>query len=155
MNAKDRKRLRDLHARMGSSSAGERETAWRKLDALLKRLGKTWNDLAELLREDPPASAPLQSDPRDGAASDPFDLPGAPTPADTVRAMIEDYVVLDPHEYVATTLWVIHTHIFDQFMVTPRLSLTSPVRSCGKTTMLDVMDRMVARPEKSDNITAA
>jgi hypothetical protein len=29
------------------------------------------------------------------------------------------------------------------------------VRGCGKTTLLDVAERLVARPEKSDNITAA
>jgi putative DNA primase/helicase len=40
-------------------------------------------------------------------------------------------------------------------MVTPRLLLTSPVRSCGKTTLLDVSKHMVARPRKIDSITAA
>jgi len=156
MTPKDRKRLRDLHARIGSGNEGERNAAWRKLDALLKRLGKSWNDLPELLRDDvTSASTPPQSDPRDAVPSNPFDLPGAPTPADTVRAMLEDYVALDPHEYVAATLWVIHTHVFDQFMVTPRLLLRSPVRNCGKTTLLDVVSRLVARPEKSDSITAA
>src|SRR5262249_61656597 len=60
-----------------------------------------------------------------------------------------------PHEYVATALWAVHSHVFDKFMVTPRLVLTSPVRDCGKTTLLDVLSRLVARPEKTDNITAA
>src|SRR5262249_27622989 len=92
---------------------------------------------------------------RDAAPSDPFDLPGAPTPADTVRAMVEDYVALDPHEYVAVALWAIHTHFYDQFMVTPRLLLRSPVRNCGKTTLLDVMSRLVARPEKPASTAAA
>ena len=36
----DRKRVRDLHAMLGSTNPQERETAWRKLDALLKRLRK-------------------------------------------------------------------------------------------------------------------
>ena len=77
------------------------------------------------------------------------------TPADTVRAMLEDYVALEPHEYIAVALWIIHTHVYDRFMVTPRLLLTSPVRNCGKTTVLDVISRLAARAEKSDNITAA
>jgi hypothetical protein len=153
---KDRKRLRDLHARMCSSNSGERDVAWRKLDALLRRLGKTWNDLAELLHEEKTASASPQPDPRDtGPAEHPFDQPGAPTPADTVRRMLERHVALTEHEYVAVALWIIHTHVYDQFMVTPRLVLTSPVRNCGKTTLLDVASRLVARPHKDDSTTAA
>jgi putative DNA primase/helicase len=69
--------------------------------------------------------------------------------------MLEQYVALEPHEYVAVALWIIHTHVYERFMVTPRLLLNSPVRSCGKTTLLDVAGRLVARPEKSDSITPA
>jgi hypothetical protein len=154
INKKDRKRIRDLHARMGSSNDGERNAAWHKLDALLKRLGKTWNDLPELLRDETTASASPQSDPRDADQSDPF-ANATVTPADTVRAMLQDYVALSEHEYVAVALWFIHTHVFDQFMVTPRLVLTSPVRNCGKTTLLDVANCLVARPYKDDNVSAA
>ena len=28
-------------------------------------------------------------------------------------------------------LWILHTHIYDQLMVTPRLALRSPVADCG------------------------
>ena len=151
INKKDLKRVCDLHARMGSSNDGERNAAWHKLDALLKRLGKTWNDLSELLRDETTASASPQSDPRDAAPSEhPFD---AYTPAETVHGILEKYVALEPHEYVAVTLWIIHTHVFDRFMVTPRLVLTSPVRNCGKTTLLDIASRLVARAEKTDSIT--
>jgi len=149
-----RDRIRALHAlAMGSPHEGERENARRKLEALLKRLGKTWNDLPELLRPDDVAAQPAP-DPRDSGPH-PFDRADAPTPADTVRAMLESYLSLAPHEYVAVTLWIVHTHIFDAFMVTPRLLLSSPVRGCGKTTLLDVAERLVARAEKSDNMSAA
>jgi hypothetical protein len=151
INKKDLKRVRDLHARMGSSNDGERNAAWRKLDALLKRLGKTWNDLSELLRDETTAASP-QFDPRDAAPSEhPFD---AYTPVQTVHGTLQKYVALDPHEYVAVALWIFHTHVFDKFMVTPRLVLTSPVHNCGKTTLLDVANRLVARAEKTDSITA-
>ena len=39
--------------------------------------------------------------------------------------------------------------------MTPRLLLTSPVRGCGKTTLLRVLERLVARAERCDNTTAA
>jgi hypothetical protein len=47
----DRKRVRDLHAMLGSSNPQEQATARRKLEVLLKRLGKTWNDLPDLLHD--------------------------------------------------------------------------------------------------------
>src|SRR6266536_839172 len=68
MNANDRKRIIQLHALLGSSSAGEREAARTKLDELLKRLGKSWNDLPELLKPEDPLSA-TQPDSRDHADS--------------------------------------------------------------------------------------
>jgi hypothetical protein len=156
MTAKDRKRIRDLHALMvGSSSQGERENARGKLEKLLKRLGKTWNDLPDLLRPGQPS--PQSTDPRDAAASNnphPFDDPRF-NPCTLINGMIEKCVALDPHQRLAVALWIVHTHLYDRFLVTPRLVLTSPVRGCGKSTLLDVIRLLVAKPEKSDNITAA
>jgi hypothetical protein len=146
------KRIRDLFARMGTSSEDERNTTWRKLDALLKRLGKSWNDLSELLPDETTASASPQFDPRDAQFEHPFD---EFTPAQTVHGIIEKYVALEPHEYVAVALWIVHTHVYDRFMVTPRLWLTSPVNTCGKSTLLDIANRLVARAEKTDSITAS
>jgi hypothetical protein len=151
MTPKNRRRIRALHALLGSSNEGEREAARRKLDALLTRLGKNWNDLPELLRPDDAPPAPPAADPRD-SGTHPFDRT---SPADTVRGMLKLYVKLDPAEFVAVTLWIIHTHVYDRFMVTPRLLLSSPVKGCGKSTLLDVCERLVARAEKSDSISAA
>ena len=72
--------------------------------------------------------------------------PGGHQPADkgissTARELglmrrISRHVVVTDDELVATTLWVAHTHCFDQFRISPRLCLTSPERNCGKTTLL-------------------
>jgi hypothetical protein len=62
---------------------------------------------------------------------------------------------MKPHEYVAVALWALHTHIYDRFMVTPRLALRSPVADFGKTTLLDILSRLTARPAKFDAITTA
>jgi hypothetical protein len=155
MTAKDRKRIRDLFSRMGSSSKDESDTARRKLDALLQRLGKTWNDLPELLQPDTPSSGSTSTaDPRDVNEPHPFD-DASYTPASIVHDILEQYMALQPNEYVAVALWAIHTHVYDRFAETPRLFLTSPVRGCGKSLLLKVLNRLVARPEKTDNITAA
>ena len=58
---KDRQRLRQLHAMLGSSNAAERENAWNKVDEWLRKHGKTWNDLPELLHDE---TAPSRTDPR-------------------------------------------------------------------------------------------
>jgi hypothetical protein len=47
-----------------------------------------------------------------------------------------------------------HSHVFDRFMVSPRLALTSPVNGCGKTTALAVIEQLAYRPQRMDNATA-
>jgi hypothetical protein len=148
-------RIFQLHAMLGSPNSNEAEAARAKLIKLLTKHGLTWNDLAAIIAAVSPATSTPPPDPRDANVSDPYDQPNAPTPADTVHAMLHDYVALGEHEYVAVTLWIIHSHIFAQFMVTPRLLLISPAPDCGKTTLLDVIGRLAARCKKSDNITAA
>jgi hypothetical protein len=69
--------------------------------------------------------------------------------------MLQSYVDLRPHEYVGTVLWILHTHVFNQFMVTPRLAALSPVRGCGKSKLLLLLERLSANPDRHDNITAA
>jgi hypothetical protein len=152
MNARDRRQLAKLFAMLGSDKAPECEAAHKKITAILHRNNKTWNDLRELLQPDASTSAP-QADPRDAIQPD---VRGANIgPLDLVHWALEEYVALKPHEHVAAALWAMHTHVFDRFMVTPRLLLTSPVRNCGKTTLLNVLKRVVARPEKVDSITPA
>ncbi|MGO9049394.1 MAG: DUF3631 domain-containing protein [Xanthobacteraceae bacterium] len=149
------KRLKQLFAMLGSSNAQERETARAKLDELLVKNRKTWNDLTELLAGDASESE-WNVDEGDAAV-------GAPTKAaakdfnvaDMVLVMINDYVDLKPHEAIAATLWTLHTHVYDRFMVSPRLLLTSPVRGCGKTTLLSVLELLASRSHRTDSASAA
>ena len=94
---------------------------------------------------------PPPSDPRDAGTAGPI---GANiTPLDLIRALLQDYIAIDEHEYIALALWSVHTHVYDRFEHTPRLVATSPVRHCGKTTVLKVLSRLVARPEPIISIT--
>lgn len=72
-----------------------------------------------------------------------------------VHHIIEKYIDMKPHERIAAALWVLHTHIFERFTVSPRLAFTSPVRGCGKTTALAVLELLVHHPERMDNATPA
>ena len=124
------------------------------MDAWLKRHGKTRADIQSILvqaaKDDEAAQPPPPpSDPRDSDPTGPII-----TPLYLVHALLQDYIALDKYEYVAMALWAVHTHAYDQFQVTPRLALTSPVRGCGKSITLSVLARLVARHELVDNITA-
>jgi hypothetical protein len=41
-------------------------------------------------------------------------------------------------------LWTLASHVFDQFLVSPRLLILSPVKRCGKTTLLKLLESQVA-----------
>jgi hypothetical protein len=43
------RRIRKLHAVLGSSTSGEREAAYKKLTETLAEYGLSWNDLPEIL----------------------------------------------------------------------------------------------------------
>jgi hypothetical protein len=68
---------------------------------------------------------------------------------------IRQYVVLSKEDADAAALWCVHTYAFDTFPCTPRLAITSPTPRCGKTTLLDVIETLVARPLQTANISAA
>jgi hypothetical protein len=74
---------------------------------------------------------------------------------DDLAAAIRNHVVLSDHARDACAIWVVHTYLADRFLISPRLGVRSPMRGCGKTTLLDVLDRLVARPLPTTNVTAA
>ena len=67
---------------------------------------------------------------------------------------IRRYIVLPEGGAEAMALWAVHTHAFDCFNISPRLAITSPEKGCGKTTTLDVLRELVARPLPTSNVTA-
>jgi hypothetical protein len=150
-------RLFDIDAlRRSTTFPGEAEECRQKIIKLLNRYGKTWDDLAELLeivtkRRAPPAQPqrPAAPPPPAGEPLTGLDL------FNGIVAVFRQFLSLEHDEYVAITLWGMHTHVARRFMHTPRLVLRSGVRGCGKTTCLDVLKGLVAYPQKSDNMTAA
>jgi energy-coupling factor transporter ATP-binding protein EcfA2 len=149
------KRLHDLHAQLGDISENVRAEALGHIDKWLRSHGKTWNDVPELVHAYQTSTSPgTAADPRDAGATNPF-AGERVTPADTVRAILQEYIVLErPEDYVAAALWPIHTHVYDRFDHTPRLLLTGLTGS-GKTTLLKVLSRLVARKKLTASITAA
>jgi Protein of unknown function (DUF3631) len=130
---------------LGSSDPDKRANARHHLAELLLRHRKNWNDLVEALCLS--TESWLNSSSADPVRVNPLEL---------VHHLLEEYVGLrESHEYVAVALWALHTHVYDRFMVTPRLALRSPVADCGKTTLLDILVKLTARAAKFDSITTA
>ncbi|MGY3506650.1 MULTISPECIES: DUF3631 domain-containing protein [unclassified Bradyrhizobium] len=136
---------RDIVA-LGASEADERDKARRNIFDLLARHRKSWNDLVDVLSSNSHAARAC-----DASADDPERV----NPLALVHHLLQEYVALQPREYVVVALWALHTHVSDRFMVTPRLALRSPVPDCGKTTLLDILARLTARPEKFDAVSTA
>jgi uncharacterized protein DUF3631 len=140
-------KLKKLFAMLGQDNDGEFDNARQKISDLLAREQRTWKSFVDSLFS---TSSKTWSDWRDQRASNP-----AINPLDLVHHLLWRYVDMTPHQFVAVSLWIAHTFVYQRFTVTPRLMVTSPVRGCGKTTLLDLLEAICVRPLKSDSITAA
>ena len=137
--------MKKLVALQGSDNEKERDNVWHRIDEILKKHRLTWVDLPELIGnipEDDPRPAPPANGYRCNIG-----------PLDLVEGMLRRYVQLREHEYVAASLWVVHTHVYDRFAFTPRLAVTSPTSDCGKSTLLLMLEALSANPHKSDDVT--
>jgi Protein of unknown function (DUF3631) len=147
-------RIRKLHAMLGSSNAKEAENARAKLNRLLAEHGLTWNDLPAIF------AAINGNDSRTShAAPNPATSGVADAPSvnvlDLVLALIEEHVAITADERMAVALWLLHCWVFERYPITPRLALLSPVRGCGKTTLILLLELLLAQAYRTDNISAA
>lgn len=74
---------------------------------------------------------------------------------DVLASAIRRHVVMSDHSADAAALWVVHTHMLQCLGISPRLAVVSPEKGCGKTTLLDVLARLVARPLSTANASSA
>ena len=74
---------------------------------------------------------------------------------DDVARYIRRYVVLSDPQAVACTLWVAHCHAFAAAEATPYLHVTSAVKQCGKTRLLEVLEPLVPAPWLTGRVSAA
>ncbi len=70
-----------------------------------------------------------------------------------ITAAIRRHVALPDGTAETVSVWALHTYCYDAFMISPRLAITSPEKGCGKTTLLDVLGCLVARPLPTSNAT--
>jgi putative DNA primase/helicase len=74
---------------------------------------------------------------------------------DDVERAIRRHVVIDDAPRDAVALWCAAVHAFASFDIFPRLFLTAPTKSAGKSTLLDTIERLVPRPLTVASASAA
>ena len=128
------RRIYNLFALIGSSIAEEADNARDKLNKLLAKHRLSWNDLPAIL------SATERADRHNTGNTATQSATATTTSAvnvlDLVVRLVEIHIAVDAEESLVIALWILHTYVFDRFSITPRLTLLSPVRGCGKTLLL-------------------
>jgi Protein of unknown function (DUF3631) len=74
---------------------------------------------------------------------------------DGLEQYIRRYCVLDSACYLPLAVWCTATHLADHFDAFPYLVLQSPVKRCGKTRLLEVLEMLCARPWRGTAPTSA
>jgi putative DNA primase/helicase len=74
---------------------------------------------------------------------------------DQIQDRIERHVVLSPEQSIAVTLWALATWFIDVFDHATRLAVVSAEKQSGKTTLCDVLERIVRRGIASGGLGAS
>src|SRR5215470_9380330 len=74
---------------------------------------------------------------------------------DDLTATFKRFVILPEHADIALALWVLHTYTIEAASASPILASVSPEKRCGKSTLLDLLGRLVSRPLPTSNILPA
>jgi Protein of unknown function (DUF3631) len=74
---------------------------------------------------------------------------------DILLDRIDRHVRLAPSERMIVALWIIHTYIFDQFDISPRLLIFSPTNGCGKSELMKFLKATTNNPYLTTHITSA
>jgi hypothetical protein len=143
------RRIRRLHAMTRSPNANEAANAQSKLDELLFEWSLTEDDLSKILGDTNDEGEENTRPSTNGQASN------VPNVLAVLLRLLEEHIAVTADERIAIALWLLHTWIFDRFQITPRLALMSPVRGCGKTTLLSLIELLIYEGERIDSVSAA
>ena len=72
-----------------------------------------------------------------------------------IRETFNRYCILPTGGDVALTLWTLGTYCYDAFSIFPKILLSSPVKRCGKSTVMDALASVVSRALPTSNTSAA
>lgn len=69
-----------------------------------------------------------------------------------IQQAVSRFMVLDDYHVTAVSLWILHTYFIKKpkkkqlFNFSPILHITSPEPECGKSTLFDILERLVNNP---------
>lgn len=97
-----RDKLRKLHAQLGSDNRHERDAAWNKINELLAREKKSWNDLPAILSggDSPQGESSQQQD----ISNEDSNTASNIGPLDLIQHILRRHLHLTDHEFVAVSL---------------------------------------------------
>lgn len=72
-----------------------------------------------------------------------------------ICATVQKYVVCGPVTAKAAALWIAQTWFIDEVSVAPIANITAPLPNCGKSTLLEVFEKLCFQPLKCDAISPA
>jgi hypothetical protein len=76
-------------------------------------------------------------------------------PVEQAAAFIAEYIVLPPESIYTVALWIAAAYIVPFWDEFPHLSIYSPEKGCGKTTLLRIIATLVPNPKMVINMTGA
>jgi len=74
---------------------------------------------------------------------------------DEIVVVIHRHIILEKSSAIAIALYVLLTYCVDEISCCTTLAIESPEKRCGKTTLLDLLTRLVYRPVPAANISPA
>jgi putative DNA primase/helicase len=74
---------------------------------------------------------------------------------DELAKVYNEHLILLDGGAEALALWTVHTYTYEASNITPRLGITSPLRRCGKTRVLEALSLTCPRVLLSSNATPA
>lgn len=75
--------------------------------------------------------------------------------ADDIERTINKYIHLAGNESPQLTLWIFMSYLVDRLNIMPKLALNSPIKRCGKTTLLELLEAFCCNAKAVSNISPA
>ena len=77
------------------------------------------------------------------------------TVLDEVEVILNHHLHLEPDDAAIATLWTLQANVFGVFKASPRLVITAGQKGCGKSTVLEMLSRLVSNRYDSINSATA
>ena len=74
---------------------------------------------------------------------------------DSCCELVRRHVLLTSEQLNVLAVWILHTWAIEAADFTPYLHITAPEKECGKSRVLDVLETVVRKPEKTGGMSAA